>query len=160
MEMKRLITLVLLVFTLFASGCKEKDTTIRARVEERLSANQETAGTSVSVEDGVATLSGQVQTENGKIESGNIAKETKGVKSVNNQITVAAPVSAPVVVTADDPLTTAVRDATKDHPTVNASVQNGVVTLTGTISKEDNRILMQKINALNPGRVDNQLTVK
>ena len=151
--------IIILAATLSITGCKEKDSTVKTRVEEKLQANQETAGTMVAVDAGVATLTGQVSTDNGKMESENIARGTKGVKSVVNNITVTAPV-APVTITADDPLTTSLRDATKDHPTVNASVLNGTVTLTGTISKADNLILMKKISALNPGKIDNQLTIK
>ena len=159
MKIKQLLPIVVLAATLSVSGCKEKDSAVKTRVEEKLNANQETAGTMVAVADGVATLTGEVSTENGKMESGNIAKGTKGVKSVVNNIMVTPP-AAPVVITPDDPMTLALRDATKDHPTVNASIMNGTVTLTGTISKADNLILMKKISALNPGRIDNQLTIK
>lgn len=161
MKIKNLLPVLILATTLFMAGCKEKDADVKARVEEKLNVNQETAGTMVTVNDGVATLNGQVSTDNGKMESENITKGTKGVKSVVNNLTVTPPViTAPVVVTADDPLTIAVRDATKDHPTVIANVMNGTVMLTGTISKADNMILMKKISALNPGKIDNQLIIK
>lgn len=160
MKIKQLLPVIILAATISVTGCKEKDSDVKARVEEKLQPNQETAGTMVAVNDGVTTLSGEVSTENGKMESENIAKGTKGVKSVVNNLTVTPPViTPPVVVTADDPLTMAVRDATKDHPTVNATVMNGTITLSGTISKADNIILMKKISALNPGKIDNQLTV-
>lgn len=158
MKLKQLLPVIILAATVSFTGCKEKDSTIKTRVEEKLQANQETAGTMVTINDGVATLSGQVNTENGKMESESITKGTKGVKSVVNNLTITPP-PAPVTVTPDDPLSIALRDATKDHPTVNASVVNGTVTLTGTISKADNLILMKKISALNPGKIDNQLTV-
>ncbi len=161
MHIKQFLPVLALAATVSFTGCKEKDATVKTRVEEKLQANQETAGTMVSVTDGVATLSGEVSTENGRIESENIAKGTKGVKSVVNNLTVAvAQTTAPVIVAPDDALTTSLRDATKDHPTVNATVVNGTVTLTGTISKADNVKLMQKISALNPGKIDNQLVIK
>ena len=154
------LPVLILAATVSFTGCKEKDATVKTRVEEKLQTNQETSGTMVTVNDGVATLSGEVATENGKMESESIAKATKGVKSVVNNLMVTVPVAAaPVTITADDPLTVSLRDATKDHPTVNASVMNGTVMLTGTISKADNLILMKKISALNPGRIDNQLTI-
>lgn len=160
MNLKRLLPVLMFAAAVSMTGCKEKDSKIQERVEEKLRANQETAGATVTVVDGVATLNGQVNSESGRIESGNLAKDAKGVKSVVNNLTVAAPVtSAPVIVTPDDPLTTAVRDATKDHPGVTATVVNGTVTLTGTISKDGNRVLMQKINALRPGKIENNLTV-
>lgn len=160
MKIKQLLPVIILATTLFFAGCKEKDASVKTRVEQKLNANQETAGTMVTVNDGVATLTGTVSSESGKMESENISKGTKGVKSVVNNLMVNAPMTtAPVSITPDDPLTIALRDATKDHPTVNASVMNGTVTLTGTISKADNMRLMKKISALNPGKIDNQLTV-
>jgi len=158
MKIKQFLPVIILAATLTVTGCKEKDADVKVRVEEKLSANQETAGTMVDIKDGVATLTGQVSTDNGKMESENIAKGTKGVKSVVNNLSVTPP-APPVTVTPDDPLTIALRDATKDHPTVNASVMNGTVMLTGTISKADNVRLMKKISALNPGKIDNQLTI-
>lgn len=160
MQIKQILPVLALAATVSFTGCKEKDADVKTRVEEKLQANQETAGTMVSVTDGVATLTGEVATENGKIESESITKGTKGVKSVVNNLSVTvAQSTAPVTITADDPLTTSLRDATKDHPTVNANVVNGTVTLTGTISKADNVILMKKISALNPGKIDNQLVI-
>lgn len=162
MKIKQLLPVIILAATVTFTGCKEKDSDIKARVEKNLQANTETTGAMVAVDKGVATLSGEVKSENGKVESESITKGTKGVKSVVNDLTVTPPpvVAAPVVVTADDPLTQAVKDATKDHPTVTATVANGVVTLTGTISKADNMKLMQKISGLHPAKINNQLTIK
>ena len=161
MQIKQFLPVLVLAATVSFTGCKEKDATVKTRVEEKLQANQETAGVMVSVTDGVATLTGEVSTENGKMESENIAKGTKGVKSVMNNLSVTpAVVSAPVIVSADDALNVSLRDATKDHPGVSASVVNGTVTLTGTTTKAGNLILMKKISALNPGKIDNQLVIK
>jgi len=52
------------------------------------------------------------------------------------------------------------RDATKDFPGVQATVNNGEVTLTGTISREKLPRLMQSVQALNPTKVNNNLTIK
>jgi ABC-type transporter Mla MlaB component len=43
---------------------------------------------------------------------------------------------------------------------VNASVDNGVVTLTGEISRDRLPRLMQAVNSLHPKKVNNKLTVK
>lgn len=88
-------------------------------------------------------------------------KEIKGVKSVVNNATIAPPApAAPVEIAADDPLTKAVADATKDFAGVSATVKDGVVTLTGEIKKTDLPKLMQAIMASKPKKVDNQLVVK
>lgn len=60
----------------------------------------------------------------------------------------------------DDSLRAQLKDATKDYPTVTATVDDGEVTLTGTISREKLPSLMQSINALNPKKVNNSLTIK
>ena len=51
-------------------------------------------------------------------------------------------------------------DALKDHKTVTATVQNGIITLEGEIKEKDLTTLMQKINALSPEQIVNNLTVK
>ncbi|HEY6978400.1 MAG TPA: BON domain-containing protein [Chitinophagaceae bacterium] len=60
----------------------------------------------------------------------------------------------------DDSLRTQLKDATKDYPDVTATVENGEVTLTGTITKEKLPKLMQAVHALNPRKVNNNLTIK
>lgn len=52
------------------------------------------------------------------------------------------------------------RDATKDFPGVTATLNNGEVTLTGTIKRDDLPRLMQSVQALNPTKVNNNLTIK
>ena len=137
------------------TSCKAKDSDIQTSVQSK-----ETTSVSVTVNDGVATLKGEVADEAAKMKAEEIAKGEKGVKSVVNNLTVAMPaVMAPVVVAADDPLMMSVRDAVKDHPTVNANVANGVVTLTGTAKKADLPKIMMKLNSLHPKKIDNNLTV-
>ena len=60
----------------------------------------------------------------------------------------------------DDTLKAQLKDATKDYPGVTATVNNGEVTLTGTISREKLPKLMQSVQALNPTKVNNNLTIK
>jgi osmotically-inducible protein OsmY len=70
------------------------------------------------------------------------------------------PAPAPVQINTDDSLTTGLKDATKDYPGVNATVNDGEVTLTGTIKKERLPKLMQSIHALHPKKVTNNLTIQ
>ena len=84
----------------------------------------------------------------------------KGVTSVVNNCIVGAPPAPQVATTTDADFTTGVMDATKDHPTVKASVNNGVITLTGEIKRSDLAKLMMTLNTLKPTRIDNQLTIK
>jgi osmotically-inducible protein OsmY len=68
--------------------------------------------------------------------------------------------TAPVVIADDTDLKKGVQDATKDHPTVTATVNNGEVTLTGSIKRDKLTGLMQSIQSLHPKKVNNNLTVQ
>jgi osmotically-inducible protein OsmY len=68
--------------------------------------------------------------------------------------------TAPVQVSTDDNLRAGVRDATKDYPGVTATVNDGEVTLTGSIERDKLSGLMQSIQGLSPKKVNNQLTIK
>lgn len=70
------------------------------------------------------------------------------------------PPPPPAEAAADDSLTTKANDAIKDYPGVSATVSNGEVTLTGEISKAKLPKLLQAVNATNPKKVNNQLTIK
>ena len=77
------------------------DATITAAVNEKLSktASLKTATLSAATKDGVVTLTGSVKTGGLKGVATNVAKSVKGVKKVDNQITVepkaAPPAKAP-----------------------------------------------------------------
>ena len=89
------------------------------------------------------------------------AESIKGVKSVVNNLTTTPPPPPPApAVSADNALTQGVTDATKDFPTVTATVNNGEITLTGSIKRSDLKTLMQSLNSLNPAKINNQLTIK
>ena len=64
-----------------------------------------------------------------------------------------------VVISADDSLKRMIPDATKDFPGVTASVDQGVITLTGTIDRDRLPKLMMAINALHPKKINNNLTI-
>jgi osmotically-inducible protein OsmY len=117
----------------------------------------------VSVKDGVATLSGECKDETLKAKCEELVKGVKGVKNVINNCTVAPPPpppAPPVDIAAEDPLSKSVTDAIKDFPAVKAEVKDGVITLTGEISKANLPRLMQTLNTLKPKKIDNKLTIK
>ena len=69
--------------------------------------------------------------------------------------------TAPVVVSGDDDLRKSVADATKDVKGLNARVDDGVIYLSGTISRDDNMRITPTLNSLHPKRiVRDSLTVK
>lgn len=87
----------------------------------------------------------------------------KNDKATTDTTTTTAPApapAAPVEISPDDSLKNGVKDATKDFPDVNADVNNGVVTLTGSIEKDRFMTLKQSLDALHPKQVVNNLKYK
>ncbi|MBN8835080.1 MAG: transport-associated protein [Niastella sp. SCN 39-18] len=159
MKMTKVFLALLVAGTVSFVSCKPKDADVKASVDKVLVINPDYSNAVVTVTDGVATLTGEVKDDATKAALEASVKNVKGVKSVVNNTVVPAPV-APPVIAADDPLTAAVKDATKDYPGVMATVKDGVISLTGTIEKSKLVKLMQALNGLNPKSIDNKLTVK
>lgn len=159
---KFLIAVFLSVPMLFFS-CKPKDSDIQSKITQKFSATPELSGVNASVSDGVATLTGEVKDDAAKTRAETDAKDVKGVKSVVDNITVNMPPPPPPPVTGtapDSTLSQGVADATKDFPTVTATINNGEITLTGSIKRSDLTKLMQTLNSLHPTKINNQLTIK
>jgi hyperosmotically inducible protein len=159
------ITKILLAVFLSASvlffSCKPKDSDVQTKITEKFAATPECTGASASVADGVATLTGEVKDDACKNVAETTAKGIKGVKSVVNDLTTTPPPPPPApAVNPDSELTKGVTDATKDFPTVTAAVNNGEITLTGSIKRADLQKLMQTLNTLKPKKINNQLTIK
>lgn len=162
MKSIKIFSSVFLLMSVLFFSCAPKDSDIQVKVNEKFTTSPELMGASASVADGVATLTGEVKDDAAKAEAETAAKEVKGVKSVVNNLTVTPPPPPPppVAVTPDSNLSQGVTDATKDFPTVKASVNNGEITLTGSIKRADLQKLMQTLNTLNPSKINNQLTIK
>lgn len=69
--------------------------------------------------------------------------------------------AAPVDVAGDEQLRQGVQDATKDVKGLTTRVENGVIYLSGTISRDDNMRITPTLSSLNPKRIDRaNLTVQ
>lgn len=159
---KNYLILFLLSSAVFI-GCKPKDADFKAQIEKTLQASPETAGVTVDVKDGVATLTGEVKDEATREKAGSAAKDVNGIKNVENHVTVTPPPmveTPPVQINNDKTLAQGVKDATKDFPTVTANVNDGVITLTGSIKRSSLQTLIMSLNTLKPKKIDNQLTIK
>ncbi|WP_164110398.1 MULTISPECIES: BON domain-containing protein [Sphingobacterium] len=154
MSLRKVLSMFLVagVVALGTISCKSKisDADLKAKVETAVSASP---GVMVDVKDGVVTLTGTVGSEDERMALENSAKaaDAKGVKSVVNNITVQAPIE---INTNDADLTAKIVDATKDFPTVKATVAGGVITVTGTLEQARVMVLKQSLDALNPKKVD------
>jgi hyperosmotically inducible protein len=98
--MKRLLAIVLLFGSavgqaIFAADQKvsNPDDRISDQVRMRLATDQDVKGGAldVFVKDGVVTIKGRVDTEKGKNRATKLAKKVRGVKDVDNQLTVGPP---------------------------------------------------------------------
>lgn len=149
-----------LVVAMTFTACKPKDADIEKNVTTAIAAYP---GVSVSVTDGVATLSGEVADETTKAAIETATKAVKGVKSVSNSLTIPPPPPPPVVINPDETLQKTAADIIAGLPaakSVTATVKDGVVTLTGTIKKTDLPGLIQKLNEIKPKKVENKLVIK
>ena len=152
------ITLILALGMSVASCKKVNDADVQKTAQEVLMADPALAGVVVTVQEQVATLTGIVEDEAAKAAAESAVAAVENVKSVVNQIEVVPP--APDYSELDAAINAALADAMKDHATVTATVENGVINLTGEIRERDLPTLMQKLNALNPVQIVNNLTVK
>ena len=160
LKLSRLLLLLSAVALLGTAsvGCKKKakDADIKSAIETALKADPMAASTMVDVKDGVATITGQCKDDMCRASCEKMVAAVKGVKSVVNNCTV----TPKVEIAADDPLAKAVTDAIKDFPGVMATVKDGIVTLTGEISKDKVQKLMMGLQALKPKKVESTVLVK
>lgn len=93
--MKRFLAAGLLLAATFASAQKgiNPDDRIYDQVREKLTVDPDVKGGAldVTVHDGVVTLKGRVDTDKGKSKATHLAKKVKGVKQVDNELSVGPP---------------------------------------------------------------------
>lgn len=156
---RKLSILAVLALTLavIAAGCGKKDADIQKSVQDKLTADGVT-GVTATVKDGVATLTGEVKDITVKSKAEASAKTVDGVKSVTNNISLAAlPTPTPPI--ADPALTGKVTENLKKAGCTGASVsvQNGKVTISGTVPADKYTECIQVVNQSGVGSIDNQL---
>ncbi len=150
---------VALVLVFGMNACKPKDADVKAAIEKALQAEGMT--TSVSVEKGVATLSGECKDDACKAKCESIVKGIKGVKSVANNCTVTPPPAPqPVIeVPTVSAVEMSVKDALKDFPNVTYELTEGAIKLKGEVAKAKLMTLMQTLQGLNL-KVDSKELIK
>jgi len=151
-----------LMFCVLLIGCKGKtnDTDLQTAVSDKLKENTSTANITAAVSDGVVTLTGECADDNCKSSAEASAKSVSGVKEVVNNITLASNMQAPVTISPDDALRDSVTETLKGYEGVTATVNDGVVTLEGTIKRDDLQPLMMKLNSFQPKKIENKLVIK
>lgn len=152
-----LIYVVALLSGVILYSCKPSDEKLQKAVETALTTSENSAITA-AVKDGVATITGTVESEEAKTAAETVVKAVKDIKSVDNKIQVVVPVK----INPDETLTTTINEALTagGFTGVKVAVANGEVTLTGDVKKADLQKVMEIANEANPAKVINQLTIK
>ncbi|MCW3087817.1 MAG: transport-associated protein [Sediminibacterium sp.] len=152
MSIQKIIGCAAVASVLFLSSCGPKDADLNQSVT--ISVQSAAPGVSSDVKEGVVTLSGQVNDESTRRAAEDAARNTKGVKSVVNNITIMAPPPPVVIVAPTDSLQLRVTDAVKDFPGVTATVNpDGEIVVNGEISADKWKRLKISLDALNPRKV-------
>jgi hyperosmotically inducible periplasmic protein len=151
MKLTKFFSAALLVaaISFSVSACKSgpKDEEIAKAIQDKLAASPSTASTTVSVKDGVVTLSGECADPKCKEDCEAATKDVKGVKSVTNNCTVkpveTTPPPASLSTTLDEATQQKVRDGLKDIKSVKVTFDGEKAVLTGEVSKDERRTVMQ-----------------
>jgi hyperosmotically inducible periplasmic protein len=145
-------------------SCTPSDEQVTESVQETLSSNTSLSPVSASVQDGVVTLTGQVDNEELKSQAENTIKGIKGVKSVVNSVTITpkGPTPEEAKRAADDALLSKVNEnfATYKVEDVTATVADSIVTLTGTVKRSNLQNVMKAAMESGAAKVENKMTIK
>jgi hyperosmotically inducible protein len=152
MKLTKLLMAVVVSATMLFVSCKPKDADIKADVEKALKADPTMAGTTVDVKDGVVTIGGECKDDACKAHCEETAKGVKGVKSVVNNCTVAAPVvvtppPASLETTIDETKKQQVKDGLKDIPGVTVEFVGDKAVLKGAVTDANRVKIMQIVMA-------------
>jgi osmotically-inducible protein OsmY len=161
MKIKFLTVLSLAVVLLLGACGGKSDAELKTASEAALKGETTTSGVTVEVKDGVATISGEVESEEAKAKAAEVAK-VEGVKSVTNEVTVKAPPPPPTASAEDGPLKTKVEESLKNKGCANVTVEvkDGVATISGEVAKGKLGECVMAANEAKPKKVENKLTEK
>ncbi|HEX6123942.1 MAG TPA: BON domain-containing protein [Pyrinomonadaceae bacterium] len=156
MKVKFLIVLSIAAVALMAA-CGKSDADLQKDVAAKLAADNVT-GVTVAVNDGVATLTGEVADITVKNRAAASARSVEGVKSVTDNITLRA-LPTPVPAPADPMLQGKVDENLKKAGCTGATatVAGGTVTLTGTVPAAKYAECVKVVNESGAGKLNNQL---
>ena len=144
--------------------CSPSDEQVTESVQKTLSANTDLSPVSASVEKGVVTLTGEVESEALRSQAESSLSGIKGVKSVVNSVTVKpkGPSADELKKVADDAVLAKVNEnfATYKVEGITATVADSIVTLTGTVRRADLQNAMKAAMESGAVKVENKMTIK
>ncbi|PYT00545.1 MAG: hypothetical protein DMF63_08245 [Acidobacteria bacterium] len=153
----KILTVICLAVVAFITACGKNDADVQKAVAAKLAADN-VSGVTVSVKDGVATLTGEVADITVKSKAEASAKSVEGVKSVVNNTT-PKPVPTPAPAPPDPMLKGKVEENLKKAGCTGATVEiaNGVVTLSGTVPEAKFAECIKVVNESGAGKLNNLL---
>lgn len=151
-KIKSLLAIILLGTIATSCNSKVDDQQIRDDVSKQLLENNNYAGVTSNVQDGVVTLEGVCVGENCAENVEKTIKDIDGVTKVENKIRKDE--------TTDMTMRTSVQSILTKYPGVQADVAAGEIVLRGTIDRENLQSLMSDLATLQPKKIDNQLVVQ
>lgn len=130
----KILTVLMLAAAVFLAACGKSDTDIQKAAADKLRADN-VSGVTVAVNNGVATLTGEVADAATKTKAEASAK-VEGVTSVTNNLTI-KPLPTPVPASPDPTIKAAIEDGWKKAGCTGATVEvtDGVATGRGTVPK-------------------------
>jgi hyperosmotically inducible protein len=143
-------------FSIISCGGANHDAAIQTRISALTQTTPELQSVSASVSKGVVTLIGNCQSEKERERAEKAVKKIDDVRDVINNITITQNID----VTSDSDLRDQAAKVVKKYKHVQAEVNGGIITLRGTVDKDDLQQLMTDLNALRPRRIENQLVVE
>lgn len=167
MKFSKLLPALFLSFSILFIGCNHEDTNVEANINNKLKEQQDLSRVTATVVNGVATLSGEVKSEEDKNNAETLTKEVKGVNTVNNNITLGVESDdvhpSPGSVTGlnnDSRILDSARQIVKPYPGVDVTVSDGVITVTGTVNQDKKDAITGALKLLSNHGVVDRLQVK
>ena len=153
----KILTVLSLAIVVLAAACGKSDADLQKAVADKLAADN-VAGVTATVNDGVATLTGQVADITVKNKAAASAKSVEGIKSVTDNTTL-RPLPTPVPAPADPMLKGKVEENLRKAGCTGATVTiaDGTVTLSGTVPEAKFAECVKVVNESGAGKLNNQL---
>lgn len=151
--------LAAMIAGLSLQSCKTSDKDLQENVQNAIRAK--TNQVTVTVNNGVATLEGTLNTDAERSTVDSIARSIKNIKSVVNNTSIKA--AAPVIkIDADQTIKTTITAALTagGFKNVLVDVKDGEVTLAGNAKRADIQKIMQIANEANVKKVNNKIDLK
>jgi len=152
---KQMKKYLLLLSSILFLGCKSQDKDIKKAIAVHAKEELMFAGINYIVTNGTATLTGNCPSQELKNKLVKRIRSTSGVKSVIDKTVIGS-----VVLDYDFVLKQKIDSVLSRYASVESSVKNGVVVLTGDLKKDESEQLLQSLNRLSIKNIVNNLSSK